>query len=95
MNETLGSSPQTKHPTEMDYGSKIFDMLKWEVAPSKMTFAYGLLFVWIVAVVFLILQWINASKPGITEDQKKYNTFSSITLLALIICIYLTTAIGA
>jgi len=79
----------------MNSGFDVFATLKWDVAPNKTMFAYALLLVWVVAVVFLILGWINANKPGITEDQKKYNNFASVTLLALITCIYLTTAVCA
>lgn len=74
---------------------KIFDTLKWDVAPSKTTYAYGLLFVWLAAVVFLVLAWINANKPGITEDQKKYNNFAMVVQLSLIVCIYLATVVCA
>jgi Kef-type K+ transport system membrane component KefB len=79
----------------MNSGFDIFRTLNWDVAPSKTMYAYALLAVWAAAIVFLILAWINANKTGITEDQKKYNNFIAVTLLILILCIYLTTAIGA
>jgi len=79
----------------MNSGFDIFKTLQWDVIPGKTMYAYGLLLVWVAAVVFLILAWINANKTGITEDQKKYNNFTAVVLLALIACIYLTTAVCA
>lgn len=79
----------------MNSGFDVFRTLNWDVAPNKTMYAYGLLLVWLAAVIFLILAWINANKTGITEDQKKYNNFASVVLLALVVCIYLTTVIGA
>lgn len=94
MNETSALPPKTKQ-SKMNSGFNIFDTLKWDVAPNKTMFAYGLLAVWAAAVVFLIIAWVQANKPGITEDQKKYNNFAAVVLLALITCIYLTTALCA
>ncbi len=79
----------------MNSGFDIFGTLKWDVAPSKTMFAYGLLFVWIDAIVFIIIAWTKAGKAGNAEEQKNYNNWTMATIAALILCIYLTTAIGA
>jgi len=55
----------------MNSGFDVFRVLNWDVMPGKTMYAYGLLLVWVAAVVFLILAWINANKTGITEEQKQ------------------------
>lgn len=79
----------------MNSGFDIFKTLQWDVVPKKTMFAYTLIGVWIAAIVFLIVAWIQANKDTLSEDQKKYNNFTLVVVLALIVCIYLTTAIGA
>jgi len=83
----------------MDYykpgGFDIFKTLNWDVTPGKGMYAYGLLLTWLVAVVFLILAWLQANDPVDTEKQKKFNNYSAVVLLSLILCIYLGTVVCA
>lgn len=76
-------------------GFDVFNTLGWNVSSDKTNMAYGLLLVWIVAVTFLILAWLQANDPADVEKQKKFNNFTAVVLLSLIACIYLTTAVCA
>lgn len=74
------------------FGSSLFEMLKWDVAPSKYYMAYAALAVWLLAVVFLILAWINA---GDSTKQKNTNVYLSVVTLGLILGMYFTIAVCA
>lgn len=74
------------------FGSTLFNYLKWDVAPSKYYMAYAALAVWLLAVVFLILAWINA---GDSTKQKNTNVDLSIVALALILGMYFTISVCA
>jgi uncharacterized membrane protein len=74
------------------FGTTVFNTLKWDVAPSKYYMAYAALAVWLLAVVFLILAWINA---GDETKQKNTNVYLSIVALGLILGMYFTIAVCA
>lgn len=58
--------------------------------PSRKDVFYVTVAVWILAIVFEALSWVNASDPTDTDKQKKYNLYQSITILSLILGMYLT-----
>jgi hypothetical protein len=75
------------------FGTTLFNYLKWDVAPSKYYMAYAALAVWLLAVVFLILAWIDASNTP--AKQKNTNIDLSIVALALILGMYFTISVCA
>lgn len=62
-------------------------MLK-PIADRKNVF-YATILVWVAAIIFLILAWIN-NDPMDTEKQKNYNNWQAAAVLGLILGMYLT-----
>lgn len=75
-------------------GAQVFSTLGWSISGAKMMEAYLLLVVWLVAVVFTILAFTQGNADGDAEKQKKFNLYTNITALSVLLMIFLALRIA-